>query len=500
MSYLKLPFDHSSPFGLFSFGSSFDHRPRRVFYCTQSPAKRKNPNIWSSSMEGTQCQEKGCKTCDLLPFTCRYCQKQYCLSHRSKFNHQCRDEDGNRVVPASAPAPEQAPTSQTFQDKMEGIHARHDDSGLNEMGSTKLHHNVAGSALSDADRTDEAFSQKLAGIEQRRDYASARGDARKTSISEKTRFLLIKQKAEGNSAVNVQDRFFLAVNFEATGQMKHVFFKRSSALGEVLESWCKAFPKLAFGQPLRPDGMSLVLVGGETWDRSSPLADFVQEFSDVTVASKSTAEVVAMQAAHEKASSNLLEQSMAPSSSSCAPGSSMPTSSSSGLPPSPTLQRDFVKGEGVIYTGQDGNSFKAVITGVHLDDPPDTYYTIRYGEHERQTVAKRLTLDPSAAPPAPTPTPPRPTPAAASPPGTVSFKVALGAKMAEVRNFSETKTVADLKKYISEKIKLPVKSQKLACKGQILKDHMKISDTKISEGSRVTLMSRDANSSSCVST
>ena len=69
---------------------------------------------------------------------------------------------------------------------------------------------------------------------------------------------------------------------------------------------------------------------------------------------------------------------------------------------------------------------------------------------------RRLRLDPDFVPPAPEPAPEplhkaanlraRPGEAEPSAPGSVSFRVALGAKVADLKNYPVTKTVLDLKK------------------------------------------------------
>jgi hypothetical protein len=337
--------------------------------------------------------------------------------------------------------------------------------------------------------------------------------------------MLLKKKAVGNTSIAVEDRFTVAVSFRATGQVQYVYFSRSTSLGEAMSSLGEAFTRAAYGTAARPEGMSLSVVsdadadadvdsgsggGYQGWDLRAPLSMLVPEFAELQVEPVRTTVVVARQSALEQ--DLLLRQALQGSPAKPSPEGSSSSASASASDSEPSvsapLDRDYKKGDGVVYTGQDGTSFTAIVTGVHFDDPPDTYYTITYnGGQERQTVHRRLRLDPEYIPPAPKPTPEPlykaanlrapPGEAEASAPGTVSFRVALGAKVADLKNYPVTKTVLDLKKYIQAKSKIPVSTQKLACKGSILKDHQTIADTKIVDGSRVTLMSREASKSSC---
>ncbi|MHA1912160.1 MAG: AN1-type zinc finger domain-containing protein [Candidatus Kariarchaeaceae archaeon] len=35
------------------------------------------------------CSYKGCDIFEVLPFTCEYCKKQFCMKHRFPENHDC---------------------------------------------------------------------------------------------------------------------------------------------------------------------------------------------------------------------------------------------------------------------------------------------------------------------------------------------------------------------------------------------------------------------------
>ncbi|PIA19123.1 hypothetical protein COEREDRAFT_21462, partial [Coemansia reversa NRRL 1564] len=51
---------------------------------------------------GVQCHQRDCRALDYLPFTCQYCQKQFCEAHWKADKHSCpkRDLIVDRRVPS----------------------------------------------------------------------------------------------------------------------------------------------------------------------------------------------------------------------------------------------------------------------------------------------------------------------------------------------------------------------------------------------------------------
>ena len=344
-------------------------------------------------MKGTLCSQEGCRACDFLPFTCKFCQEDYCLEHRSKFKHSCREGSDPMSVPGPAPsvsASASASTGMSYSDRIAEVTSRHDggdaDGGLAEYGSQRAHHNVAASALGDDEKTDERFASKLSSVEAKTRAGEASGNTRKQNIGDKTRQMLLKKKAVGNPSIAVEDRFTVAISFPATGQVQYVYFNRSTSLGEGMSSLGEAFTRAAYGTAARPEGMSLSVLsdtdsgggGGryQGWDLRAPLSMLVPEFAELQVGPVRTTEVVASQSALEQ--DLLLREALQGSPAKPPPagsssGASVSTSVGTSEPSvSAPLDRDYRKGDGVLYTGQDGNSFTAIVTGVHFDDPPDT--------------------------------------------------------------------------------------------------------------------------------
>ena len=103
----------------------------------------------------------------------------------------------------------------------------------------------------------------------------------------------------------------------------------------------------------------------------------VPEFAELQVEPVRTTVVVARQSALEQ--DLLLRQALQGSPAKPSPEGSSSSASASASDSEPSvsapLDRDYKKGDGVVYTGQDGTSFTAIVTGVHFDDPPDTVCT-----------------------------------------------------------------------------------------------------------------------------
>ncbi|XP_055007120.1 repressor of RNA polymerase III transcription MAF1 homolog isoform X2 [Boleophthalmus pectinirostris] len=50
---------------------------------------------------GKHCQVESCNLKDFLPFVCEFCSGVYCLEHRSRDSHTCKEEPARRETPAS---------------------------------------------------------------------------------------------------------------------------------------------------------------------------------------------------------------------------------------------------------------------------------------------------------------------------------------------------------------------------------------------------------------
>lgn len=395
---------------------------------------------------------------------------------------------------------------QTFKGKMEEINRRHDN--MADLGSQRLHHRVASSSKRDGNELDQKSTEKMNKLKSISNNSNKNEKQRR--IGDKTRQLLMKSKAKGSTSVQIADRYYVGVRFTETNESLCVFFRSTITLGEAMESLAINYPRLAFNQPIRPQGLSLIIVSKEINNRSELLSNHVQEFEEIDVAVLPTAQVSELQKIHGRRS-NSSSNSNNNNLSSPAPLSASSSSSAAAA----TLDRDFFKGESVIYTRDDIEN-KAVVVGVHHDDPPTTYYTIRMSDNgqERQTVSKRLRIDPDAPPmEAPGQTPVKAPPSSSSSsennnasgnngtgpslPGCVSFRIAMGSQLGAMNNIPMKTTVAELKQMIENKTNIPSNTQKLACKGKILKDKQMLSETDLRDGSRITLISAQANNNSC---
>lgn len=78
----------------------------------------------------------------------------------------------------------------------------------------------------------------------------------------------MKAKAKGDAMIPPEERLYLTVRFTAIDQTVHIFCKRKSPLGDCLNDISHRHTLLAYGTPVIPEGLSLVITAEEfpNWD------------------------------------------------------------------------------------------------------------------------------------------------------------------------------------------------------------------------------------------
>lgn len=80
------------------------------------------------------------------------------------------------------------------------------------------------------------------------------------NIANKTKQILMKNRAIGNDQIAPEDRFYLELQFLSSGQTKIFYFSKNQTVGEVLEIFSSLHPLLAYKSPSRPSDLSLAFV------------------------------------------------------------------------------------------------------------------------------------------------------------------------------------------------------------------------------------------------
>ena len=320
-------------------------------------------------MEGCSCDFTGCRTRDFLPFVCDLCKQRFCIDHRSRFTHNCISEP-------HAATPMQPSSSARASEMFQNVENRFTDA---PQGSQRTHFGLKTSAVP----TDTKSAVASARISKLDSIAKSAHTTKDKNIANKTKHILFKNKATGNSNIAYEERFYLEVLFDITQESRYLFFSYYATLGEVIRDIGKVHTTLAYGQPTIPEGCTLALCSEErphwqAWDRSAVLSTCLAPFSTVRVIS------VSMECALE--AQNQLAEASGHASNQISP--------SGGDPPTP--QEPFRKGDRILHTASNGVQSRGVVVAVHRDDT-ELYYTVRLqyegGERERQTDAGHLQAD-----------------------------------------------------------------------------------------------------------
>lgn len=267
-------------------------------------------------MEGQLCSEERCHCVDFLPFECSLCGNVYCLEHRSRFTHSCT---GMSVV-----QPLVRPTQYaSVKEMMNAVEHRHDGE---TNGNHAVNHKVKSSAPEST--SDSKFVRKIQALGSAAENAAS---AKQRKINLKTREMLIKTKAKGNSSVSGADRLYMCVHFagsmgEAEAHQHHseyLFYSSTKTIGEVMKDiWQRyqntvehsaAYLSRTDLHNLRRDHITVALSTADSphwqhWDRNWELRDCLTNYEDIAVFPVTVDEVIANQEAIAAAERQAVQQ------------------------------------------------------------------------------------------------------------------------------------------------------------------------------------------------
>eukprot|EP01041_Mallomonas_annulata_P002684 gene2683-5280_t len=311
------------------------------------------------------------------------------------------------------------------------------------------------------------------------------------NISKKTKQMLMKTKAVGNPNIPIDDRFYINIYFTLSKHKIPMYFTSYAIIGEVLEHLARNSTQLAFVTATRPEHASLCFQKDskpwKEWNRRKTISEEMEDFDDVEVITMSTFEITENQMKLEQ-KLNIEDSSSTQNESSTSTSVEINNNESSTTPSDndnndSNVNITYKKGDRVMYIPSTGESEEAIVMAIHLDDVP-SYYTIRMNSgREKQTVGTRLQLI-ERAPSTSTSTKSTGISSNSSTKGGLTIEVSQGTKIRNIEGIQPEQSVLELKRILEKEFGVPAFQQKLIFKGTVLKDHQKINQTKITNGSK----------------
>lgn len=453
---------------------------------------------------GEACNFIGCKVVDFLPFYCGHCDKKYCLDHRSRFTHPC---GGCPTVSVNLNLPDISSSSlvevPTLKEMFEAVERRFDDpDNASKKGASKTHFKISSSTVSSDLFLNERENERLVKLAK---VSKESVDNLQRRISMKTQHILMKSKSLGDDTIKFEERKFLIFNFFqkiddlfslepiSRDVDVYLFFRKSDTIDDMLFTIGKTFPQLAFNTGSRPHGLSLVLFTADStdwrvWNRQLKICDTFTDFEVIKIAVVSTNDVVSNQ-------SLIAKQHQA-----IAQASTQGNTQAKILDPSKLIV--YKLDDKVSYRAADGTFEECSIAGVHHDDFPNVYYTIKFDGRERQTDASRLSYSCTSSYSNPnTSKSSNENIISMKEIGTtcISFTLTHGTRRYTISDVGSMTTVGMIKETLKNVIQVMPSKQKMIFKGKTLKDEQKILGggelgTGIVNNSKVTLVGAPSSS------
>jgi hypothetical protein len=306
---------------------------------------------------------------------------------------------------------------------------------------TKEHYSIQSSSLPEDHLTQKTI-QKIEKLETIATNSSSSlpsaPHSRNKNIANKTKQILMKNRAIGNDQLPSERRFYLELQFLASGQTKFFYFSQSQTVGEVVEILSSLHSLLAYKTPSRPNDLSLAFISSSpsdtdatslissmtpddlqillmTCDRNQLISQQFEEFSSLYLVPVPLDAVIRAQSTLQKAlDSSIVSED--PIGKTLSPSTQEPIPSLSTLAPLPAPY-EYAVGDSIRYlpstapypSAADGTWWGCVLA-VHRDDVLP-YYTIRIinsitgSSKEKQTDSNSLSLsysplvvDPPASP------------------------------------------------------------------------------------------------------
>ena len=423
-----------------------------------------------------------CKSKDtwLNMFRCRECEATFCSEHRLTFDHSCRAIS----TPISSSSSSSSSSSVGVKATFKAVENRFAE-GSENAGSQTFHYQVKTTPKEEPIQHDASFA-RIDNL-----LATWKNDSlgeKQRSMALKTAQMLMKSKAWGDvEDVNTKDpsnRIYFMVEFTLTGAKRIVYFAKKSRVGDVLHKLGRKFTSFVFGTATIPPDKSVVCSSDsfswqdDNWDRSGFLCNCIKEFETLKISTVSTVDAAACQSVIEQkrnASGSVFQKV------------------------SDISAHTYGKGNRVFYEANvDVARKEATIIGVHYDDYPNVYYTILLDDGvEKQTIASRLmpldesTEEISCA--AANVHPSNATTMAVENSMFWKVEISHGLRGKYIIEVDPDWSIAEMKMKVAEVTGVPLASQKLMCKGSMLKsDAAKIIDTKITNQCKISLIGNAA--------
>ena len=348
-------------------------------------------------MFGSKCSHAGCTVAeDFLPFKCIKCDGIFCTAHRSRFLHFCEK------------APKQAPNDEgeisdplslklsvpegSIKSLFSAVESRHSE--LSEKGSSTEHLRVKDTRISE-NSIDEHTLEKIGKLESLSGKSTS--SITQKSISKKTKILLMKRKAVGNSTLDFADRLYLHIvsnNYDSSeNESDFIFIARKMTISEALREVQLLLPT-KFGNDVKDTLLvisTLDTPNWKDWDRDAPVTESLVEFEEVYLQRLSADEVLECQTQRQERRHEQQQQEIS--------SSAISGCDSTTYAPLFEKHEQIKKGSVVWYKyfqseNEKSSLIQVRVVGVHLDDFPNVYYSIQPLVkgifEEKQTDSNRL--------------------------------------------------------------------------------------------------------------
>lgn len=301
-----------------------------------------------------------CKSQEFLPINCRDCSHDYCQGHYK--THQCL----NSKLPSTTATSSSTISSATkVKDLFDNVTKRFDN---DDETNSRNHYNVK-TCVDNKNDINSKTNNVLEKLE--------KVSGKEASLANTTRNIIFRKNAkQGGTNINDEDKLYIVVRYDNIDYC--FYFKSTSTVGEALNYLCNHYPDIFFKQPVRPNDSCLraYQMIDDNDDSTSQILDRKMLMSSLKSMSRIKCEAITTQDAlndqiSEEVQSNQQKKMKIEEKQQVA---------------------EYSKGQFLIYRKNDIEECVEII-GVHKDDFPNIYYTIKFDNgNEKQTVPENLTL------------------------------------------------------------------------------------------------------------
>ncbi len=467
-----------------------------------------------------------CSTADFLPLRCRGCHLLFCHEHHAKSQHEC-----NAVVAGTSIVSLSNTDNVSVKSIFTNVEKRHDHLFDDNSGKDKIHaapitsSASAAAAAAGAGNIDTIKSlSKLEKIASGGSSSSSSNNNNKQArIAQKTKDLLLKGKAVGtHKDIDVDDRFYVMTTLTNSGHVdrKCIYCNtKTTTVGDLCDWVGKTFSFPIFKAVIKPVGKTVFMSSSTTstavsnattaiegekvaaagrgdeededdgvyradYDRTALVSSVLTPMQHVLFSSISIDAAVAAQdiivatIIADKQDKELQLQFELEAKTAAEKKAKEELKAKNAINP-----EDLHLGDTVVYEKDGSMPCLAKITGIHRDDYPNLYFTIKFEASsstgtclEKQTTSKYLSYPISTAVPVEA--------------GGFGINLTHSNKLYRISGIGPSMLIIGVKMVIQEHTGVLAKNQKIICKGKILNDTEIVSSTKLTPGCKVTLMGK----------